>query len=73
MATLRIRKDNPSGRTEDVLDVFGEKLKVSTTQSIEVSDSDVRMLCINPTLYDGVPESPKQKAEPKADKPKKKK
>jgi len=52
MARIRLRKDNPSGRTQDILDIFGEVVKVDTENWIELTESDIRALCINPTLYE---------------------
>ena len=51
MAKIRIRKDNPSGRTADILDVFGEQVKVGG-EWVEIDDADVKALCLNPILYE---------------------
>lgn len=52
MGRIRINKDNPSGRTTDVLEINGEKVTVDTENWVEVSDTDIGLLCLNPILYE---------------------
>jgi len=61
MTKIRIRKGNPSGRTEDVLDVFGLKVKVDTENWVEIDDTDFQLISINPTLYEVEGEKPAKK------------
>ena len=50
MAKVKINPENWSGRTQDILDVFGEKVLVGS-EFVEIADEDVKVLCLNPNLY----------------------
>jgi hypothetical protein len=50
MTKIKINPSNWSGRTSDVLDVFGEKVLVGSDW-VEISNDDLKTLGLNPNLY----------------------
>lgn len=66
MVKIKIRKDNLSGRTEDMLELMsGEKVKVTDNDWTEIDDTDFKLSCINPTLYEVEGEDEKPVDKPK--------
>lgn len=70
MTRIKINPKNWSGRTSDVLDVFGQKVKVSS-EWVEIADDDLKTLGLNPNLYEIEGEEKKKVAEEKPVKKKK--
>jgi hypothetical protein len=62
MARIRIRPDNKEGRQADVLDVLGVLVHVDSEHWVEVDDTTLQGLCLNPNLYEIVKD---QKGGPK--------
>lgn len=62
MVKLRIRKDNPSGRTKDVLCLINdERINVDNENFVEIDDALFDMSCINPVLFEIIDDRKKEK------------